>query len=485
MTKSQFFLFLNLAFLGSVAVRSFVAQPIFFIIAFFIFLLVLWLVGSRKVESFPVKSFFLIGLLVVGALGVWRYTTIREEKLTSLELFRDQNIEVRGYVVSPPELLPQSQRLKVEVQEIKGRKEKVAAEVLVLLRKFPEYAYGDEVLVRGKLRPLLRGSELAGWIMSFPQVDKVKGSATTLRYILFSVKQKYLRGLNEALREPYAALARGLLVGDDSGFGQDLKESFRNSGLSHVVALSGYNITIVASSLTKFLQFLSASTGLAFWASTAGITIFTIATGAQASTVRAAIMGLLVLIAERQGRLYSMTNALAFAGSMMVLADPAVLKFNVGFQLSFLSTLGLIYVAPRLEPYFQWITRSLNLRGIIVATLSSQFVVLPLLLGYFGQISLLGIFANILVIPLVPLTMALSFVSGLGGVFFGPISRVLGWISEIFLGWEIYVAKFFTSLGFTILHFSPQKVIAIVLGLIYYILLAWFIFSKKQEGVSS
>lgn len=226
--------------------------------------------------------------------------------------------------------------------------------------------------------------------------------------------------LNRSLPEPEASFASGIILGKVRKFPARLEDALRKTSTLHLVAVSGYNITVVASSILGLLLFLTVHRKLAWWLATLGILLFTLFVGAPASAVRAAIMGFLVLLSKRVGRVSDARNALAFAGAAMLLVNPTFLRLDLGFQLSFLATIGILYVSPIISTAL-FSKRAIGpqkenqLKEIASDSLSAQLMVAPWILYKFGTISLGGIVANILVLPLIPLAMFLSFLTGITG----------------------------------------------------------------------
>jgi len=486
MTKARVFLFLNLAFLGGVALRSFTMPPLAFVLLFFLYSAFLWLVslwqGSAEKVTFLSRLALMAVLLASAALGVIRLASYQQVRVYSFSDFQNRKVEIKGRIISPAQEFPQSQRLNIEVESVKldGEEKQVKGEIIVSLKRYPTYGFGDALILRGIVKPLMRGDEFVSWYMSYPNVVAGDDLPRPFWVSIFDLREIFSQGLERSLPEPQSSLAKGLLLGEDSGLDKKYKDQFRIAGISHIVALSGYNITIVASAVMKILQIFSIGAVSAFWVSGLGIIFFTVLTGAQASTVRAAIMGVLVLVAQKEGRIYSMTNSLVFAGTIMTFQNPTVLRFDVGFQLSFLATVGLIFVAPKLESYFQWMTNAFKLREIIVVTLASQIMVLPLLISYFGSISTFGLLANILVLPIIPASMLVSFSSGVVGITSSDLGFFLGWSAQFFLKWIFFVAERVSFLPLSSFQVSMPRLLLISFVLIYYAALIFLLRGKRK-----
>lgn len=234
--------------------------------------------------------------------------------------------------------------------------------------------------------------------------------------LFFTPKHALAAALNGTLAQPEAGLAEGLLLGGDNHLSTTLKQSFIKAGLSHIVAVSGYNIALIAQG------FVLVGIGIGLWRKQAlgmaalGIVLFIVLIGAPASAVRAGIMGLCVFAALFVGRLSQPLNMLLGAAAAMLIFQPLLLRYDVGFQLSFLATLAIIIVSPFLERLFTEEFFGKSLAEIALMTLAVELFVAPLIIYQFHIFSPFALLANILILPLVPYAMALSFAAGM--VFF-------------------------------------------------------------------
>lgn len=205
-------------------------------------------------------------------------------------------------------------------------------------------------------------------------------------------------------------------------------------------------MTIVAEAIGRVASFLPRAIGLSL--SVSAIVAFALVTGAGATIVRASIMALLVLLARTTGRVYEITTALFAAGFLMILWNPKILIFDPSFQLSFLATIGLIHLAPLLERFFGWMPTKWQLREFATATLATQLFVLPLLLYMMGELSLVSLPVNLLILIFVPLTMLFGFLTALAGFIHEIVSLPFAYISYILLAYELFIVDIFAKLPF-------------------------------------
>jgi len=454
MTKSRIFLWGMSAFVAGVAVRSFVFIPP----------VVVWIAASGAglgigISSACKNKTAVVGacLVLAGILGVVRFHSA-ESWHPDIPYSHDSSRAMRGIVVGEPAMSENAQRLKINITSVDNQAALQPFFVVATVRKYPAYALGDELNIAGMIeRPenfsdfdyvsyLARDDIFA--VASFPKIEKIgEGRGNRILFLLSRAKHAFEGNIDAVLPEPHAAFMQGLLLGTRSSLPQNILNDFQIAGVSHIVALSGYNITIVGRFITTTLLFLTVPFTVSFWIATAGIILFVLLTGAAASVVRAGIMGILVLFAQKEGRPYHMTNALVFAGAAMILHNPFILRFDAGFQLSFLATIGLVYVAPQLDAWIGKYRHSARvparIRQTFVETMSAQLMVLPLLISLFGRVSLISPVTNILVLVAVPYSMAAGFAAGIAGFLWRPAGILSGFVAWVLLEYQLRVISFF------------------------------------------
>ena len=494
MTKSRIFLFLLLAFIIGVALRSFFSFPFDFIWLGLVAAAVIVIFGILRKQ----KTAILGGFLFLAVLsGIFRFDQ-QEMSRPDLAKFYGKPLVLQGVVVEEPERKDSNQRLKIRVEMVDSAIIKPDFYTLVTTRRYPEYKTGDELELRGLLQKPENYSDFdyisylakedIFSVVSFPLVEKAgeeKGNKLTI--FLAKTKRAFEKKIDEILPEPHGAFLKGLLLGDRESLPQDLVENFKRTGTTHIVALSGYNITLVARFILTLLLFLTVPFYLSFWLASLAIILFVVMVGASPSVVRAAIMGILVLLANREGRPYHFTNALAFAGALMLWQNPKILRFDAAFQLSFLATLGLVYLSPRLEKLFQLRPTDLrsvkkenglfSLRKTFIETLSAQLAVLPLLVYLFGRVSLISPLSNIFILLAVPYSMAVGFFAVLLGFLYQPFGQIAGWIVWALLEYKIRAIELFAKLPLASIEVRGWIIILLVTPYL------WFLWRlRKKEG---
>lgn len=252
----------------------------------------------------------------------------------------------------------------------------------------------------------------------------------------------FVERLESVFPEPESSLSAGLLFGYRATIPYQIKEDFRKTGLTHILAISGYNMVILIAFISTIFSIFPRNVWIAL--SLISIFLFTLLVGASASVVRAAIMGSLGLFAQIFGRKSMGLRSLFIAGYFMVLVDPFVL-FDIGFQLSFAATAGILLFSESLKKYMSFLPNWFGMKDAAVATWAAQIFTTPIILFYFKSFSLIAPLANIVVVPFIPFLMLGSFLSLIFGKLIAAPTSLL---------FEIILAAihFFATLPFAFME---------------------------------
>ncbi|MFH0770241.1 MAG: ComEC/Rec2 family competence protein [Candidatus Peregrinibacteria bacterium] len=331
---------------------------------------------------------------------------------------------------------------------------------LVLVRDksgWPQYDYGDTVSIKGKLaRPepsetfrydhyLSRFGIYAlvedGFI---EQSGKNRGSA--ILSLLYHTKDRFEAQINRIFPEPSASLLAGLLTGSRRGIPEHLSAAFQAAGLSHIVAISGFNVGIVIVLIGGIFIFLPLQ--LRVVCTAVGIILFVLFVGASASVVRAGVMGILSLLALATGRKQRPRLSILWALALMIAWNPKVLWYDAGFQLSFLAVIGILELTPLLSLLLQRIPNTFAVRDSLTMTLAAQIMTAPLIIFLFGRFSLIAPLANILTAPAIPLAMLLGFAGVVISFLCFPLGQVVSFLCFALLSWITSVATILARIPF-------------------------------------
>src|SRR3989338_6146050 len=349
-------------FLAGVFARSF--YPLGFAVAGFMALLAVTAFIFASFDEAKRKSLIIIAVaLVAFAGGILRMNSavlLGDPELTSR---LNKEIIVEGVVSEEPDVRESNVRISLKADNLALGTSTIpiSAGLLVVAPRNTSVKYGDRIRASGLLRtpesfetgegrqfnyPEYLAKDGIGYELAFANVEKAEGDneANFFKAGAIWIKQKFLEGLGLALSEPEAGLAGGITVGAKRGLGKDLSGIFIAVGLIHIVVLSGYNIMLV---INGALKVFSRAPRLFKLFLTAFIAVsFALMTGGASSSVRAAAMAVIGVVGRATGRLYFASRVLAIVAFGMVLWNPFLLSFDIGFQLSVLATLGLIWFTP-------------------------------------------------------------------------------------------------------------------------------------------
>jgi competence protein ComEC len=491
-------------FISGVLFHSFFDFGMAFSVFAVVLALAVYLAGI--VETTPASAprrggrYLSVGIfLLVAGLGMFRYDLSELHKNNpTLDRLLNQKVTLFGVVSDEPDERENSVRLTILADSIlqNGETAPVKAKILAVMPLYPKFKYGDRLELLGLLSRPENFADPSGKIFDYQgylakegiyyELERPVGKLVAsdkgnfLKAGLFKIKRAFLDNIGALIPEPHASLLGGLVVGAKHSLGKNLLDDFRRAGVIHIVVLSGYNITIVAEAVIKFFGFLPRYLGQSLGA--LSIILFAIMTGGSATIVRASVMALLVILARVTGRRYAITRALILAGFLMVLENPKILVFDSSFQLSFMSTLALIYVSPVLEKYFTFVTERLGLRSVVVATLSTQIFVLPMLLYKMGELSLVALPVNLLILLIIPATMFFGFMAGLAG-FVSLISAFpFAVAAYALLQYQLQVVEFFSHLRFASLAVGNFPLWLAVLCYVFY--MAIFLRLRPKNGAN-
>jgi len=489
LTKAKLFLFSCLFFilgvgLGSIFSFSFFMSYIILCLAVVIFILGR---GDKRLIILGLGGVFLF-------LGIIRFNLgLPKIDQENVAFYNGEKEKIIGIVSAEPDTRQDSVKLKIKTEKIflDQEERKIKGNVLVKTGLFPEYSYGDrleldcELLRPEKVEDFDYEKYLARYdIYSLCYDPRIRllehGQGNIIMSYLLAGKGYFLATINKILPEPQAAFLGGVLIGARRSIPDDLNQAFNRTGTTHIIAISGYNITIIAMVLLALAKGLGISRKRSFWFIVAGISFFVVITGASASVVRAAVMGLIVLLAKQIGRMSRITNALVFTAVIMLFINPKILMFDAGFQLSFLSTMGLVYLSPILEKYFSRWPELYGVKESFTTTLSAIIFTLPLIIFQFGRLSLVAPFVNILILPFIPLSMAIGFLAVVAGMIFWPLGWILGWLVWLVLSYIILVVGTFSNFGWAAIELG--SISWWLMGLLYGLIIFWIWREGKKEN---
>ena len=463
----------SLAFLGGIMFASLVLFHVWTwaaLIGAAVLLLIVSRLLAGRVRSLPLPLFPFI-LLIAFLLGATRYQlSVPRFDAFHIAFYndRDYDLLITGTIVEPPDYRDNYTNLRVRASAVDTGDGDLPANGLILVRASNNqlFHYGENIRLRGKLRTppenedfsyrdYLAGQHIHSY-MTGADVTILPGrGGNPFSRAMYALKDRSLDNIYQMFPDPESSLMAGILLGVDTGLTQELQQAFKNTGTAHIIAISGFNISIIAGLFMAFFsKFLGPRRGAVV--AITGIAFYTLLVGADAAVVRAAIMGSLALFAKQVGRRQLALNTLLVVALGMTLVNPLYL-WDVGFQLSFFATLGLILYA---DPFSQFANKIISryfpsstaekfaelFSEFVLLTLAAQVTTIPIMAYHFQRISLVSFLANPFILPAQPAVMILGGLAVLLSLIWLPLGQIAAWIVWPFVVYSIRVVELFNSI---------------------------------------
>lgn len=498
----------SLAFLAGIALASYLSLPVWVWAVFAVLFMILAIFvrrfspfeslrASHPTFHFLFQPFFFL-LFFFLFLGSARYQfSVPNFDAFHVAFYNDRNYDLllTGHLVEPPDYRDSYTNLRLQVTAVDTGDGDLPVEGLLLARVDANqpFHYGEIIRLRGKLktppenedfsyRDYLAAQNVHSY-MSSAEVTILPGRGGNIfSAALYAFKERSLANIYRIFPDPESSLLAGILLGVDTGLTKELQQAFKNTGTAHIIAISGFNISIIAGIFfTMFSRMVGPRWGSAL--AVLGIILYTLLVGGDAAVVRAAIMGTFALFARQIGRRQFALNTLLAVAMLMCAWNPLYI-WDVGFQLSFFATLGLILYA---EPFSKFAARMLNryvplstaekiiqpLSDFVLLTFAAQLTTIPIMAYHFQRISLISFIANPFILPAQPAVMILGGVAVLLSLIWLPLGQLAAWVAYPFTLYTIRIVELFDrvphgtiflgdfSFGFVILFYAALLLLTI------------------------
>lgn len=475
MSRSQIFVLMCVAFISGIAAGSFIEIPFFSALIFFSLVAVL-VVTFWRFSHFRIALFALL-FAVAGALRV-NAALDRATVPESISLWNGARVFLKGSV---REIDVRPDQVKVTIDPLSvtrsGHEKGVKPNETIreyggyVLATLPQGARVDvEDILRiecmleepGRINDFDYGAYLRMFEvysvcyhpMAFDVVQEAEtralGIGGDIRVMLADARSRVKMIINESVPYPSSALLAAIVFGMRREVPDELMQDFARTSVTHIIAVSGSHISVIVALVWTWLVGMGIRRTWAFWSTVIFIVIFLAVIGFIPSAVRAGIMGMLMLIAQYLGRPRHSANALVCAGAVMLFFNPLLARWDVGFQLSFLAVLGIIYLEPHMMRWCEKLRipelSFLQVRSTLVVSLSAQVFVLPWTLYYFQMFSAAGPIANLLVLPLANAALLAGLLLVIVGLVHMTAASFVGWWAHLLASGFIMVVQFFARL---------------------------------------
>ena len=464
----------SLAFIAGIILASLVSLPVWVWVAFSIVFLSLAFATRIFQRPFAIQSLsfslhpFPFILLCALCLGAVRYQlSIPKFDAFHIAFYndRDYDLLITGTVIEPPDYRDNYTNLRLSVSAVDTGDGDLEASGLLLVRvsNNQTFHYGDRLRLRGKLqtppeneefsyRDYLAAQHIHSYMSSAEVTTLPDKGGNPISSALYALRDRSLENIYRMFPDPESSLLAGILLGVDTGLTRELQQAFKNTGTAHIIAISGFNISIIAGIFFAFFsRFLGERRGAVV--AILGIALYTFVVGADAAVVRAAIMGSLALFAKQVGRRQFALNTLLAVAFVMTVVNP-LFVWDVGFQLSFFATLGLILYA---DPFSQFADRIIRhyfpesaaerfaelFSEFVLLTLAAQLTTIPIMAYHFQRISLVSFIANPFILPAQPAVMILGGLAVLLSLVWFPLGQLMAWVVWPFVVYTIRMVELF------------------------------------------
>lgn len=449
------------------------------------------LIFLKKIFSRPIILLCILYSIILIILNYYGlFSAYKQSGLA--DAVNQYQVELAGKIISEPVIKNKYQQFTLQTESINDR-EIQSEKVLVSAPLNYELKYGDVIVSIGKLinppKPTFPGNFDYGLYLSrqkiytifyLSDVEVLDNKPNIIKKIAISAKNHISKKIEQFFKQPYSSILQAMLIGDKVSLEPETKDKFVNTGLIHLLVVSGLHISFCVIIFIFFFKLFNLPLKYVYLLTVPAVFFYVIVTGANPPAVRAAIMATCILFALILNREPLIYNAIALSALIILLINPQDL-FTASFQMSFLATLGIIYLYPKINNLFGNIKNKFlrNLWSVAAVTVSAQLALIPVLLFYFGKVSVISLITNILIVPVIGFIVGLCYVFYLAalissylGIFF---SAILTFILKIIL----LVVDSFSNLKYSTIDTIKPDIFEIIF---YYVVLVLMIeFGKNKK----
>ena len=407
-----------------------------------------------------------VACIIAFLLGATRFAAVPSGD--DLQRYVGQDtVSVTGVIRDEPESANASVKLILSVKEVDG--EPASGTMLVRTARYPTFQYGDLLNVTGELElppDNLNGFQYRTYLesqgiytsMFFPNVELIaEGQGPQPLQAIHSLRHSLGESLRQSLPEPESSLARGILLGLRGDIPDSLNEAFQLSGTTHILAISGQNMAIIAGIVLSIASRIFGKRRPTYFIITLAVLwIYALLAGLSSPVLRAVIMVSVYLLGIYLGRQSSGLTAVAFSASVMIAVNPKIL-WQISFQLSFAAVIGLMVLTPAIQ---DWLARARMPRTVaesLAVGLGAILATLPLTAYYFGYTSLVTLPATFFASLVLPAVIVITAIVAIAGLVWMPGARVVAWIDWLLLKYFILVVQGFAAIPHASVTISQVK----------------------------
>ncbi len=381
------------------------------------------------------RKFCLILALIAGILlSLWRGSVYNFENLKIAQNIK-KDVTVRAVILEDPDI-KEDGNLKIRAKVIEISNEQFNGKAFISLKTNQKIRRSDEILVKGKI-----SEGFGDFVISIHRGILMK--ITPKSDFIRDMRDSFAEGVRKFIPSPEVDLGLGYLLGQKNSLPEEISKALTITALTHIVVASGYNLTVLVMAAQRVFNKISRK--IALFVAILLVLGFVFVVGFTPSMIRAGIVAIFGLILWYFGRKTRAYFLLTFVAAITLIFEPSNL-LNLGWQLSFASFFGVLILSPLLQKIFFEKPEKLNSAlKLFFETFSAQIITLPLIIFTFGTVSVISIFANMLILPFVPSAMLATFLTGIFAIF-SPIAHFFGFIAELILKYSIFIIGEFSKI---------------------------------------
>ena len=434
------------------------------------YLPVLFILGFCLAISLnPVRTVLpVVLILIFVGLGSFWFSVFNTRESVELSSFR-------GTVIEQPEIREKSAHFVL------------SGGLLLVTERHAGYQYGDVLEIRGEITSPepFNGFDYPGYLarrgihlVTYRPEVEVVGHKNMDGAAIVAFREKASDYLAQSLPQPHSSIAAAMFLGKQRDISAEWRERLSASGVGHIVSVSGHHVTVVVAIISVLLAGFGKRRALLFIAGT--IFLFVLMTGLQAPAIRAGIMGGSLVLAGFFGRMNSSLQSVIIAATLMLIFNPLLLWHDIGFQLSFLAVIGLIRLSPLIETKLLFLPPIA--REVTAMSLSAYLFTLPMIIHHFGEISLVFLAANLLIVPVLHITMLLGLAFIILSFVSGTIASIVLLPLWLFITYLVVLVHFFAGLPWSSVALGSIGPVAIFAS---YVLLIIISGKKEPDSIES
>lgn len=361
-----------------------------------------------------------------------------------------------------------------------------SGQILVYTDLYPEYSYGDVLFIKAKVYQPEAIADESGKVFRYdkylakddifatvfrPQIE-ILGQKKDWLFYVYKLRQHLWNNLDRQLVEPASSLAKAMLLGTQREFAPEVRAIFSRVGLSHIIAISGSHMVIVVWLIQLIFLSLGFNRKSVFWLLLVSLFLYLALIGFLPPALRSSLMVMISLAGPFLGRSNLSVYSLLLVADLMIIFNPYLLIYDLGFQLSFLSVLGLIYYSHFFTRLFSFLPDVFKIREVLATTMSAQFFIVPLILYHFGILSIVSPLANFLVLPLATMILIFSFLLAIFGAW-SFLATIFSWPLYILFKIMVEISEFLSDLPGAYLNIKDFNIYYLLISYVFLIIITF------------